>query len=131
MTLNNIRINLTLEAEDEYDSNYNFINCLIKNILSYVINEWIRQILLLDLKLNSTSHYDKWNILLYFSPKLKKKRNHKKNPKKLRRTIYQKPTREISKRDFSAESKEFLRGEEEEEDKKMEGEKNIGFLLIA
>lgn len=39
MTLNNIRINLILEAEDEYDSNYNFINCLIKNILSYVINE--------------------------------------------------------------------------------------------
>lgn len=26
MTLNNIRINLILEAEDEYDSNYNFIN---------------------------------------------------------------------------------------------------------
>lgn len=68
---------------------------------------------------------------IFFSKTKEEKESQKKNSKKLRRTIYQKPTREISKRDFSAESKEFLRGEEEEEDKKMEGEKNIGFLLIA
>lgn len=68
---------------------------------------------------------------IFFSKTKEEKKSQKKNSKKLRRTIYQKPTREISKRDFSAESKEFLRGEEEEEDKKMEGEKNIGFLLIA
>lgn len=59
---------------------------------------------------------------IFFS-KAKEEKESQKNPKKLRRTIYQKPTREISKRDFSAESKEFLRGEEEEEDKKMEGKK--------